>query len=32
MCAAGEDTDAVRLRGLIVVPWRTGLRISEALD
>ena len=32
MHAAGDDdTDAVRLRGLIVVLWRAGLRISEAL-
>jgi integrase len=31
MRAAGDDADAVRLRGLIVVMWRAGLRISEAL-
>jgi hypothetical protein len=33
MHAAGDqnDTDAVRLRALIVVLWRAGLRISEAL-
>ena len=33
MHAAGDnnDSDAVRLRGLIVVLWRAGLRISEAL-
>jgi len=31
MHAAGEDHDAIRLRGLIVVLWRAGLRISEAL-
>ncbi len=31
MHAAGDDNDAVRLRGLIVVLWRAGLRISEAL-
>jgi len=31
MRAAGDDADAVRLRGLIVVLWRAGLRISEAL-
>ena len=31
MRAAGEDADAVRLPGLIVVLWRAGLRISEAL-
>jgi hypothetical protein len=31
MRAAGDDADAMRLRGLIVVLWRAGLRISEAL-
>jgi Phage integrase family len=31
MRAAGGDADAVRLRGLIVMLWRAGLRISEAL-
>jgi integrase len=31
MHAAGDDHDAVRLRGVIVVLWRAGLRISEAL-
>ena len=31
MCAAGEDPDGLRLRGLIVVLWRAGLRISETL-
>jgi integrase len=31
MHAAGDSNDAVRLRGLIVVLWRAGLRISEAL-
>jgi integrase len=31
MRAAGDDADAVRLRGLIVVLWRAGLRISEVL-
>jgi integrase len=31
MRAAGDDADAVRLRGVIVVLWRAGLRISEAL-
>ena len=31
MHAAGNDHDGVRLRGLIVVLWRAGLRISEAL-
>lgn len=30
MHAAGDDSDAVRLGGLIVVLWRAGLRISEA--
>src|ERR1700756_1311629 len=29
MHAAGEDHDAIRLRGLIVLLWRAGLRISE---
>src|ERR1700736_5024637 len=31
MRAAGGEPDGVRLRGLIVVLWRGGLRISEAL-
>jgi site-specific recombinase XerD len=31
MHVAGDDHDAVRLRALIVVLWRAGLRISEAL-
>src|SRR5437660_12937293 len=31
MRAAGNDADALRLRGLMVVLWRAGLRISEAL-
>ena len=31
MRAAGDDPDGVRLRGVIVVLWRAGLRISEAL-
>ena len=31
MRAAGETADGVRLRGLIVVLWRAGLRIGEAL-
>jgi site-specific recombinase XerD len=31
MCAAGDHPDGLRLRGLIVVLWRAGLRISEAL-
>jgi integrase len=30
MHVASEDNDAVRLRGLIVVLWLAGLRISEA--
>jgi hypothetical protein len=31
MRAAGDHADGVRLRGLIIVLWRAGLRISEAL-
>jgi site-specific recombinase XerD len=31
MCAAGDDPDGLRLRGVIVVLWRAGLRISEAV-
>jgi len=31
MRAAGEGTGGARLRGLIVVLWRAGLSISEAL-
>jgi hypothetical protein len=31
MRAAGDDLDGLRLRGVIVVLWRAGLRISEAL-
>jgi hypothetical protein len=31
MRSAVEDNEAVRLRGLIVVLWRAGLRIGEAL-
>jgi integrase len=31
MRAAGERPHGDRVRGLIVVLWRTGLRISEAL-
>jgi site-specific recombinase XerD len=30
MHAAGDDADGIRLRGLIVVLWRAGLRVSEA--
>jgi site-specific recombinase XerD len=31
MRVAGDSPDGLRLRGLIVVLWRAGLRISEAL-
>jgi integrase len=31
MRAAGDSADGLRLRGLIVVLWRAGLRVSEAL-
>src|ERR1019366_3039571 len=31
MRCAGDDPDGLRLRGLIVVLWRAGLRVSEAL-
>jgi integrase len=31
MHAAGDETEGVRLRGLIVVLWRAGPRVSEAL-
>jgi site-specific recombinase XerC len=31
MRVVGDDADGVRLRGLIIVLWRAGLRISEAL-
>lgn len=31
MRAAGDQPDGIRLRGVIVVLWRAGLRISEAL-
>jgi len=31
MRAAGDSQEGVRLRGVIVVLWRAGLRISEAL-
>ena len=31
MRAAGETPDGARLRGVIVMLWRAGLRISEAL-
>lgn len=29
---AGDDAHGRRLRGLVIVMWRTGLRVSEALD
>jgi integrase len=32
MRATGENRDGARLRALIVLLWRAGLRISEALD
>ena len=32
MRAAGDRPDGVRLRGVIVILWRAGLRISEALS
>jgi site-specific recombinase XerD len=31
MHAAGTGPDGIRLRALIVVLWRAGLRVSEAL-
>ena len=31
MRAAGDSADGLRLRGVIVMLWRAGLRISEAL-
>ena len=31
MRAAGDEPDGVRLRGVIVVLWRAGLRVQEAL-
>jgi site-specific recombinase XerC len=31
MHASGDDPEGLRLRGVIVVLWRAGLRISEAL-
>ena len=31
MCRAGDSVHGRRLRGLIVVLWRAGLRICEAL-
>lgn len=32
MRAAGDRADGARLRALIVILWRAGLRIGEALD
>jgi site-specific recombinase XerD len=32
MRATGDDPDGLRLRGLIMMLWRAGLRISEALS
>ena len=32
MRAAGDGPDGARLRALIIILWRAGLRISEALD
>ena len=31
MRAAGNDLDGIRLRGMMMVIWRAGLRISEAV-
>jgi integrase len=31
MHAAGDGAEGLRLRGVIVMLWRSGLRISEAL-
>ena len=31
MRSAGDDRDGLRLRGIIVILWRAGLRIGEAL-
>src|SRR5437764_2143010 len=31
MCATGQGPEGIRLRGVIIVLWRAGLRISEAL-
>jgi site-specific recombinase XerD len=31
MRAAGDDAHGRRLRGLVVILWRAGLRIHEAL-
>jgi site-specific recombinase XerD len=32
MCAAGDGPHGQRLRGLVVILWRAGLRIQEALS
>jgi integrase len=32
MRAAGDGADGARLRALIVILWRAGIRIGEALD
>lgn len=32
MRGAGDRADGARLRALVVILWRAGLRISEALD
>ena len=32
MCQAGSGVHGDRVRGLITVLWRAGLRIAEALD
>ena len=32
MRAAGDGSDGARIRALIVILWRAGLRIGEALD
>jgi site-specific recombinase XerD len=32
MCAAGDRPHGDRLRGLIAILWRSGLRIQEALE
>ena len=32
MAAAGDSPEGIRLRGVIVVLWRAGLRITEALS
>jgi site-specific recombinase XerD len=31
MCAAGDNAHGRRLRGLVVILWRAGLRVQEAL-